>query len=161
MLGRTTRGVAESLGYERRLGSATSRFTLRLASDDRASGGHTITPAAAGAPGAEPLPGFAPPGTPLRRTITLAGVGLFGVWNVPALGPVRAYVLARGGVYHYHAANQAQPSGQSAFIYGVSERQETNSLGYGGGSGARCGSGPSARLPSCACCSSTDCTAPA
>ncbi len=80
--------------------------------------------------------------TTYRRTTTIVGGGLFGVWYFPALGPVRSYALAGGGVYHYHATNQVQPPGGLGFIYGTSERLETNSLGYGGGLGASLRLGP-------------------
>lgn len=132
VLGRYVHGAAAQLGYERRLGGPASPFALRLSGEYWSSGGQLLQYAEYGVPG--PRPGLSYPYT--RRT-SLAGGGLFGVWRFAALGPVRAYALAGGGVYQYHASNRYQiPGGPEAIYHPERERATATALGYGGGLGA-------------------------
>lgn len=92
-------GLVLRLGYEQRIGGPRSPFALRFEGEHWRSG-RTFVQNDAGSP-AGPLT--------FRRTNTLVGGSVLGVWQFPALGAVRPYVLAGGGIVQYSRRSETDP----------------------------------------------------
>jgi opacity protein-like surface antigen len=131
VLGRSMRGVAVQLGYERRVGRPGSPFALRVAGEYWRSGGGTFAP-------------FNPadPANPytFRRTTATVGGSVLGVVRLPALGPVRPYALGGVGVYQYSGRNEARLPGGATAVYQPGDR--ATSFAWSAGLGASMQVGP-------------------